>query len=108
MGQSMIKAVNSQGRETRGNNMGSSQGGRATSAAAMYHNDPEKTVYFNEQRTWYKDFYKLLWDLELKENIYIVLQYLERKADVEIPTTNAVITRKLIEDEYDLIGYTVL
>jgi len=41
--------------------------------AARYHNDTEKTVYFNEQRTWYKDFYNLLWDLELKENIYIVL-----------------------------------
>ena len=34
-------------------------------AAMFYHQDPEKTVYFNEQRSWYKDFYNMLWDLRL-------------------------------------------
>ena len=41
-----------------------------------------------------------------KENLYLVLQYLERKASVLVPTTDKVITRRLIEDEYDLIGYS--
>lgn len=30
------------------------------------------------------------------------------KPEVLTPSVNAVITRKLIEDEYDLVGYTVL
>ena len=50
----------------------------------------------------------MLWDLELKENVYLVLQYLERKPEILQPTVTSVITRKLIEDEYDIIGYTVL
>ena len=33
---------------------------------------------------------------------------MERKPNVEVPTGFSVITRKLIEEEYDLIGYTVL
>lgn len=33
---------------------------------------------------------------------------MERKPEIEVPTGHAVITRKLIEEEYDLIGYTVL
>lgn len=31
-------------------------------AAWKYYNDSEKTVYFNEKRTWYQDLYKLYWD----------------------------------------------
>mmetsp|Transcript_12126 Transcript_12126/g.11975 ORF Transcript_12126/g.11975 Transcript_12126/m.11975 type:complete len:147 (-) Transcript_12126:2098-2538(-) len=69
--------------------------------------DPEKTVVFNELRTWYKDIYNLVWDLELKENAYLVFQYIERKVSVANPTITSVITRKLIEDEYDLVGYTI-
>ncbi len=50
----------------------------------------------------------MVWDLELKESVFLILQYIELKAGIKNPATNAVITRKLIEDEYDLIGYTVL
>mgnify|MGYP000870192848 CR=1 FL=1 len=48
-----------------------------------------------------------MWDHELDENLYAVVQYLQRKEGV-IPTVNAVISRKLIETEYDLIGYSVI
>ena len=50
----------------------------------------------------------MMWDIELRENCYLVLQFIQRKEEIEKPTVNATITRKLIEDEYDLIGYTVL
>jgi hypothetical protein len=33
---------------------------------------------------------------------------LERKPYVEEPTNTTVITRKLLDDEYDILGYTVL
>ena len=49
----------------------------------------------------------MLWDLDLKENVYLVLQYLELKPDID-PTGHSVVTRQDIEDEWDLIGYTVL
>lgn len=70
----ILKAVNSTGRETRANTKaGSSQGLNPLAPAARYHNDNEKTVYYNEQKSWYKDLYNLLWDLDLKENVYLVL-----------------------------------
>jgi hypothetical protein len=53
--------------------------------------DTEKTVVFNEVKTWYKDLYNLLWDLDLKENVYLILQFIEMKAGVKTPTLNAVI-----------------
>lgn len=62
-------------------------------AAQYYHNDGEKTIYFNEQKTWFKDFYNLLWDLNLKENVYLILQYLERKESVDVANAHVVITR---------------
>jgi hypothetical protein len=37
----------------------------------------------------------------------MVFQFIERKENITQPTNTGVITRKLIEDEYDLIGYTV-
>ena len=64
-------------------------------------------IEFNDGKEWNVDFYKLFWDEELNENLYCVVQYLERKEGV-IPTVNAVISRKLIEDEYDWIGYSVI
>jgi hypothetical protein len=80
----------------------------APTPASAYFNDPEKTVFFNEERTWYKDIYNLLWDLDLKENSYLVFQLVERKASIPIPTVSAAITRKLIEDEYETVCYSVL
>ena len=65
-------------------------------------------IPFNELRTWYRDLYNMLWDLDLKENIFLILQFLERKEHIDDPTTTAVVTRRIIEEEYDLIGYTVL
>ena len=50
------------------------------------------------------DIYNRLWDIDLKENMYLIFQFLERKPTVTNPTAGA-ITRTLIEDEYDLIGY---
>ena len=38
----------------------------------------------------------------------MVLQYLERKPNIIAPTVDKVISRKMIEHEYDLLGYTVL
>jgi hypothetical protein len=61
----ILKAIGSQGKETTAQQF-------APTPASMYFNDPEKTVFFNESRTWYKDIYNLLWDLELKENCYLV------------------------------------
>ena len=72
----------------------------------------QETIYddfneFNDGKEWLVDFYKLFWDEELNENLYWVIQYLQRKEGV-IPTVNAVISRKLVEDEYDWIGYSVI
>ena len=30
-------------------------------------------ITFNEKRIWYKDFYNLMWDFDLKEKLYLVL-----------------------------------
>lgn len=49
----------------------------------------------------------MLWDHELQDNLYLCLQFVERKITNKNPTITNVITRKLIEDEYDLLGYTV-
>lgn len=49
----------------------------------------------------------MFWDEDLNENLYCVVQYLQVKQGI-IPTVNAVISRKLIQDEYDLIGYGVI
>jgi len=51
------------------------------------------------------DVYNYLWDLDMRFNMYLVLLFVERKASVIQPTITNVITRTLIEDEYDLIGY---
>jgi hypothetical protein len=67
----------------------------------------DKFLVFNEERTWYKDLYNLIWDMDLEENVYIVLQLLERKPNLE-PSKTQVITRQLIEEEYDMVGYTSL
>ena len=67
----------------------------------------EDFIEFNDGKEWLIDFYKLFWDEDLNENLYCVVQYLQRKEGV-IPTVNANISRKLIEDEYDLVGYSVI
>lgn len=77
-------------------------------AAKAYHDDKEKTVYFNEQKTWYKDLYNMIWDLDLEENIYLILQYNELKPEIENPTGHTVMSRQVIEEEYDIVGYTIL
>lgn len=33
----------------------------------------ESIMVFNDERTWYKDLYNLIWDMDLEENVYIVL-----------------------------------
>ena len=73
--------------------------------------DKEATIGFEEVRSWAYDFYRMYWSQPetedgVRENLYLVLQYLERKVSVLVPTTDKVITRRLIEDEYDLIGYS--
>lgn len=65
-------------------------------------------ITFNEKRIWYKDFYNLMWDFDLKEKLYLVLQFLEKKENVEEATNSRVITRRILEEEYNIIGYTVL
>lgn len=78
----------------------------------LYEDQEDKTamadvILWNENTTFVRDFYQLLWDIwerDLKRNLYLVVQYLQVKKGI-IPTFNAGITRKLIEDEYDLIGY---
>ena len=64
-------------------------------------------ITFNEKRIWYKDFYNLMWDFDLKEKLYLVLQFLEKKENVEEATNSRVITRRILEEEYNIIGYTV-
>ena len=66
-------------------------------------------VWF-ENKTFKNDFYNMLWDIwdrEKKKNLYCVVQYLELKPGVK-PTIHGTISRTLIEDEYDLIGYGVI
>lgn len=93
-----MKAIGSAGLDTRaslvslGNEMG----------------EDRSRIVFNEKRIWYRDFYNLMWDFDLKEGLYLVLQFLERKDGVEEPTNSRVITRKILEEEYDLLGYGVL
>ena len=67
----------------------------------------EDFIEFNDGKEWPMDFYKLFWDEDLNENLYCVVQYLQRKEGV-VPTVNKNLSRKLIEDEYDLIGYSVI
>lgn len=99
IGKGILKAISSVGRETKANLFGAS----STSGG-----DEKFTVTFNEMRTWYKDLYNLMWDIDLKENLYLIFQVLERKEHIDAPTNTSVVTRKIIEEEYDLIGYTVL
>ena len=52
----------------------------------------------------------MLWDFwktEKRNNLYLIVQYLELKKNV-VPTVNQSISRKILEDEYDLIGYGVI
>ena len=72
-------------------------------AKVNYHDFYE----FNEGKEWECDFYKMIWDTDLKDNLYAVIQYIEVKEGVK-PTVNTVISRKLIEAEYNLIGYSVI
>ena len=70
----------------------------------------EETVVWNESITFIRDFYKMLldfWKTEKRNNLYLIIQYLELKKNA-IPTVNQSISRKILEDEYDLIGYGVI
>ena len=73
-----------------------------------YYRDEDRTVSFEEKRTWYLDMNKLMASYYQSQDVYLVLQYLERKAHISAPTVDKVISRRLIETEYDLLGYTVL
>ena len=53
---------------------------------------PEAMMVFNDDRTWYKDLYNLIWDMDLEENVYIIIQILERKPNLE-PSKTQMITR---------------
>lgn len=67
-------------------------------------------ILWNENTTFVRDFYQYLWDIwdrELKKNLYCVVQYLELK-EGQIPSQTNSITRELVEDEYDLVGYGVI
>ena len=69
-----------------------------------------KFILWNENTTFVRDFYQFLWDIwdrELKKNLYLVVQYLEIKEGI-VPTITTNITRKLVEDEYDLGGYGII
>ncbi|TNV81375.1 hypothetical protein FGO68_gene7627 [Halteria grandinella] len=73
--------------------------------AIEYYQDEEMTLRFDEKRTWVNDLYEEYWK-NGQQDIYLVLQYLQRKPTVAKPTIDSVISRKLLEQEYDLIGYT--
>lgn len=58
---------------------------------------------------WQKNFYKMVshyWEIGLKKNLNLVLLYLQLKEGVR-PSVKSVITKSLLESEYDLLGYTV-
>ena len=70
----------------------------------------EETIVWNESITFIRDFYKMLWDFwktEKRNNLYLIVQYLELKKNI-VPTVNQSISRKILEDKYDLIGYGVI
>ena len=82
---------------------------RKKSAAAAAQ--AESTVPFDDGVHWHKNFYRLVnkyWEMGLDtRNLNLVLLYLQLKDGVE-PTNANVLTKNLLETEYDLLGYTVL
>ncbi len=62
-------------------------------------------VTFDDKRRWVCDLYQQYW--KTRTDIYLVLQYIERKETAAL-TTDKGLTRKLIEQEYDLIGYSTV
>lgn len=81
----------------------------------LYEGQEDKTamgdiILWNENTTFVRDFYELLWDIwdrELKRNLYLVVQYLEVKENL-IPSFTSNVSRELIEREYDLAGYGIV
>jgi hypothetical protein len=71
---------------------------------------PTDVVVFNNGKEWSKDFYDLLWKLwerKLESEIYLVVQYLQLKADTDPSKTNEC-SRVMLSTEYDLLGYGVI
>lgn len=58
---------------------------------------------------WQKNFYKMVshyWSIGLHKNLNVVLLYLQLKEGVK-PSVGSMITKSLLEQEYDLLGYSV-
>lgn len=76
---------------------------------------PDNTEYGDvivwlENKTFWWDFFKYIWDrwkVEKKKDLYLIVQYLELKEGVK-PTMTGQISRRLIEEEYILIGYATI
>lgn len=62
---------------------------------------------FNEAKTWIKDIEAACRDAtgQLSQNAYLIIQLLEKRIDVK---TKKVTNRAMLEEDYQLMGYTVL
>jgi len=71
---------------------------------------PTDVVPFNDGKDWHRDFYDLIWKLwerKLESEMYLIIQYLQLKENT-VPSVSNVISRVLLEEEYDLLGYGVI
>mmetsp|Transcript_23601 Transcript_23601/g.23281 ORF Transcript_23601/g.23281 Transcript_23601/m.23281 type:complete len:145 (+) Transcript_23601:1738-2172(+) len=67
------------------------------------------TIPFDDGIEWEKNFYEMVnhyWCIGLKKNLNVVLLYLQLK-EGKTPTIAQMINKSLLEDEYDLLGYSV-
>ena len=66
----------------------------------------DDVMILDETQIWYQDFYSLFWNKSYKgdnRNLYLLIQVLQLKKNKQPSGAN--ITKQLLLDEYDLIGY---
>lgn len=49
-----------------------------------------------------------MWDEDCFYNLNLLVQLIQVKEEIKMPTVSSLISRELIEAEYDLIGYGVV
>eukprot|EP00347_Sterkiella_histriomuscorum_P021767 403332835 len=72
---------------------------------------PPDCLIFQSGKVWVRDFYNWLWDMwdeDTFHNLNLLVQLIQVKEEVKQPTVSSLISRELIEAEYDLIGYGVV
>lgn len=73
--------------------------------------DMGDVIVWHENVEFKRDFFEFIterWKEEKKKkDLYLVIQYAELKEGVQ-PSIGGQISRKLIEDEYDLVGYSCI